>query len=98
MRRVRSWGSAPRIVLVIALALGLAVLGRYLVSLGHRTQFGWYAYAPLNGSLHAPIAAGMRPWVRALIWLGLIGVWAAASVWMLRPPRGAVSDRRRESS
>lgn len=84
---MRSWGLAQRVIVVIALALGFAVLGRYLVSLGHpRVTYGWFSYAPLSSKLSVP-PPGMRPWERALIWIGLIGVWAGASAWLLRPPR-----------
>jgi heme/copper-type cytochrome/quinol oxidase subunit 1 len=92
MRRVRSWGLAQRIILVVALALAFAVLGRYLVSLGgigHHGNFGWYAYAPLNSSSPVP-SGGTRPWLRVLVWLGLIAVWAMASARLLR----AASKRR----
>lgn len=84
MPRVRTWGLAQRIVLVIALALAFAVLGRYLVSLGHRGNFGWFAYAPLDSSAPVP-ASGMAPGLRLLVWLGLIAVWAGAAMWLLRP-------------
>jgi heme/copper-type cytochrome/quinol oxidase subunit 1 len=100
MRRVRPWGLAQRIILVIALALALSVLGRYLVSLGHRSDFGWFAYAPVSSIVPAP-SVGPRPWVRVLIWLGLIVVWAAVSAWLLRPTanqrrqgRGPLPDER----
>ncbi len=85
MRRVRSKALAQRVVLVIALAFALAVLGRYLVSLGHHTSYGWFAYAPLNSTTSPPRSGGLHAWARLLIWLGLVVVWALVSVWLLRP-------------
>ncbi len=89
MRSFRPRALAPRVTLVVALGLALAVLGRYLVSLGHHTSYGWFAYAPLNSSVSPPHADGLRPWARLLIWLGLIAVWASASAWLLRPGKQA---------
>jgi hypothetical protein len=84
---VRSLRLAQRIVLVIALALALGVLGRYLVTLQRPSEFGWFAYAPLNSTISAPHPPGLHPWARLLIWLGLIAVWALASLLLLRPAR-----------
>lgn len=88
VRRIDSLGLAQRIVLVIALAIAFAFLGRYLVSLGQEREFGWFAYAPLNSSLQLP-NHGLRPWLRLVIWLALIAVWCAASVYLLRPHRAS---------
>ena len=65
-------------------ALGLAIwfVGSYLVSLG--TIFGWYAYSPLTLAPYAP-GRGLHGWLRLIIWLVLTGVWALASVRVLRP-------------
>lgn len=30
---------------------------------------------------------GLPAWLRLIVWLGLIGLWALASVRVLRPPR-----------
>ena len=84
MRGFSSWRAAQRIILVIGLGLGLAVLGRYLVSLGRAGTFGWFAYAPLNSTL-SNVHRGVRPWLRLVIWLALIGVWTIASFVLLRP-------------
>ena len=89
MLRIRSWALAQRVVLVIALAVALALLGRYLVSLGRPHSYGWFAYAPVNSRLSPP-PPGMRAWARLLIWLGMVAVWALASCWVLRPAK----DRR----
>jgi hypothetical protein len=89
---VRSLRLAQRIVLVIALALALGVLGRYLVTLGRPSEFGWSAYAPLNSTVTVP-PPGLRRWARLLIWLGLIAVWAVASLLLLRPARQGDPNR-----
>jgi hypothetical protein len=34
------------------------------------------------------IALGLAAWLRLIVWLGLIGVWALASVRVLRPSAG----------
>ena len=94
--RTNGWGRAQRIILVIGLGLGLAVLGRYLVSLGRPSSanFGWFAYAPLDSTTaHAALRqAGLRPWARLLIWLGLIAVWTLMSLRILRRPQAADPD------
>ena len=74
---------AQRIILVIGLGLAFAVLGRYLVSLGRSGSFGWYAYAPLNSSTSSS-HFGLRPWIRLVIWVGLIAVWTGSSFFLLR--------------
>jgi heme/copper-type cytochrome/quinol oxidase subunit 1 len=85
-------GRAQRIVLVIALAVALGVLGRYLISLGRPDHFGWFAYAPLNSTstIRPP---GLQPWARLLIWLGLIAVWSLASLVLLHPTRQGEPNR-----
>jgi heme/copper-type cytochrome/quinol oxidase subunit 1 len=91
MGRIRAVPLAQRIAVVIALALALAVLGRYLTSVSHPSSFGWYAYAPLKSSPPAP-EVGPRAWARALIWLGLVVAWAVPAVWLLRLSRRGVSS------
>ena len=77
---------AQRIVLVIALAVALQILGVYIVTLGKGSVFGWTAYAPLTQSLNIP-NPGLPIWGRLLVWLGLIGIWTLGAVWMLTSPR-----------
>jgi len=77
---------------VVALGLALAAVGRYLVSLGGGLRFGWYAYSPFTSSPVAP-GTGLPAWLQLIIWLALIGLWALASVRVLRPsPEHAASD------
>jgi heme/copper-type cytochrome/quinol oxidase subunit 1 len=57
----------------------------YLASLGART--GWYGYAPLSGQLFQP-GLGEPGWLRLIIWLAAISLWAFASVRVLRQSPG----------
>jgi heme/copper-type cytochrome/quinol oxidase subunit 1 len=86
--------TAQRIVVAIALGLALGMVASYPAGLGTRT--GWYAYAPLSGQLFQPQGIGEPGWVRLIIWLAAISVWALTSVRMLRRglhiPRQDVTD------
>jgi hypothetical protein len=79
-----------KIVVVIALGVACGAAGIYLVSLGSTATFGWYAYAPLSQATYP--RTGLAEWLRLLIWLALTGLWALASIRVLRPspekPRG----------
>jgi heme/copper-type cytochrome/quinol oxidase subunit 1 len=85
MRLTDGLSRAQRLVVVVALGLALGALGSYLTSLGGRPAFGWYAYSPLTSSAYAP-GGGLAGWLRLVIWLALIALWALASVKVLRPP------------
>lgn len=80
MRRIDMLSKAQRTVVVIALGVALWFVGSYLVRLG--SIAGWYAYSPITGS---PYGRGLHDWLRLIIWLVLTGVWALASVRVLRP-------------
>jgi heme/copper-type cytochrome/quinol oxidase subunit 1 len=75
-----------RVVIVVALGLGLAAAGGFVASLGSLAA-GWYAYAPLTSTGYLP-GNGIPPWLRLIIWLALIVIWAAASVRLLKPSPG----------
>ena len=85
MRLIDGLAKAQRVVVVVALGLALGVAGTYLVGLGSGIRSGWYAYAPLTATLQAP-GTGLAAWLRLIIWLVLIGLWALASIMVLRPP------------
>jgi hypothetical protein len=87
MRLIDRLGRAQRVVLVVALGLALGTAGSYLVSLGGGVRSGWYAYSPLTSSLYAP-STGLPAWLRLVIWLGLIALWALASIRVMRPSSG----------
>jgi len=90
MRWIDGLSKSQRVVVVVAFGLAIGTLGSYLVTLGSGSvASGWYAYSPLSsGPLVAP--TGLHPWLRVLIWLVLIAVWALGSIRVLRPsPDGA---------
>lgn len=74
-----------RIVIVIGMAAALSALGGWITTRGGGRQFGWVAYAPLSNTYNTPEGpGGLHPWVRLVIWLALIMVWAITSVLVLR--------------
>jgi heme/copper-type cytochrome/quinol oxidase subunit 1 len=77
-----------KVVLLVALAAALDVVGRYLISLGGGTpaDFGWFGYAPLTQA-NQVAGVGLASWVQLLIWLGVIAVWLVLALRILRPPR-----------
>ena len=75
---------AQKIVIVVAFGIALETAGTYLVNLGNVPGFGWYAYSPLTQSVSS-FHTGLTGWLRLIIWLLLIGLWALGSVWVLRP-------------
>ena len=81
MRRMDRLNTAQRFVVVVALGLTLGIVASYLTSL-RRT--GWYAYAPLSGQVFQPQGIGEPGWVRLIIWLAAISLWALASLRVLR--------------
>jgi hypothetical protein len=84
MRVTDRLSQPQRIVVVIAFGLALGAAGVYLVSLGSTSGFGWYAYAPLSHSASLP-STGLAGWLRLIIWLALICLWALGSLRVLRP-------------
>ncbi len=74
-----------RIVLVVALAAGLRTVGTFLVN--RRDGGGWFSYEPLSDvSIYPAADSGWHPVQAAILWIALIALWAAASVWLLGPP------------
>jgi hypothetical protein len=91
MHFIDGLSKAQRVVVVIALGLALAAVGSYLVSLGGGFRFGYPR--PLFTSGFVAPGTGLAAWLRLIIWLALIGLWALASVRVLRPsPESAASD------
>ena len=86
MRWIDRLGTAQRVVVVTALGLALGILAGYLTSLGTRT--GWYAYAPLSGQAFQPPGIGEPGWLRVIIWLAAVSLWALTSLRVLRQPSG----------
>jgi hypothetical protein len=75
---------AQRVVGVLGLAFAAFVFGDWVTGLGSRVNFGWVAYAPLNNSANPGNFGGLHPWVRLVIWLLLISLWAGLSMCLLR--------------
>ncbi len=86
MRWIDRLSKDQRVVVVVALGLALGAVASWLTSLG--TRFGWYAYAPLTGQAFQPQGIGEPGWLRLIIWLAAISLWAFISVRALRPSRG----------
>lgn len=86
MRRIDVLSKAQKIVVVVALGLALWALGSYLVTLGSGGELSAFS---AGGGFAAPFGSslpfGLKPWLRLIVWLVLIGVWALASVRVLRP-------------
>jgi heme/copper-type cytochrome/quinol oxidase subunit 1 len=96
MRFLDRLSLAQRIVAVVAFGLACLAVGVYLAHLDTgATAFGWYAYAPLSSVRSTPNYPnpGLAGWVRLIIWLALIAVWALVSVLVLRPgPRPPATE------
>lgn len=75
-------------MVVIALGVACGAAGAYLVNLGSAGGYGWYAYAPLTSQAIYPLDAGLHGWVRLLIWLVLVALWALVSIRVLRSSTG----------
>jgi hypothetical protein len=76
MRLLDRLSKSQRVIVVVAIGLGLWLAGRDLVSLGF---LDWTGRVPLA-------TARLHPLTRAVIWLVLIGLWALAAVKVLRRP------------
>lgn len=87
MRLTDRLSQPQKIVVVVALGMAFGTAGTYIASLGNTSAFGWYANAPLPQGAIYPAQTGLHGWVRLLIWLVLIGLWALLSVRTLRPSR-----------
>ena len=83
---------AQRVVLVVALGAVLVVVGWWTTSPSPVT--GWTGYAPLTSS--PLVTGGLHLWVRAVIWLILIGAWTGTSLVLLRSRGADVAPARHE--
>jgi len=66
------------------------------VNLGGGFATGCYACSRLSGGGFYP-STGLHGWLRMIIWFVLIGVWALASIRVLRPSSGAGRSPEPES-
>jgi hypothetical protein len=83
MRLIDRLSRSQRVVVVVAIGLGLWVVGRYLVNLDFLdwtvgVHHGWVGQPLVTARLH------LLP--RLIIWLVVIGLWALAAVKVLRQP------------
>src|SRR5215470_2307944 len=87
MRMFDGLSKPQRVVVVVAIGLGLWVVGSYLVNLGSGFHVGWTGSAQ-HVVITAPLArsTGLPPLARVIIWLALICVWALAAIKVLRQP------------
>ena len=83
---MRRLGLAQRIVLVVGFGAVLMAAGRLIeaAAAGGQAQVGWFGYAPLVPA--QDLGTGLSDWEQFLLWLGLIVVWTAFSLFVLRPP------------
>lgn len=83
---------AQRVVLVVALGLVMLVTWLWWYSGTLPADGGWFAYAPnTQTATDTYFVVRERQGEHLAIPLGLIGVWAATSLWLLAPtePRDA---------
>ena len=83
MARLDEYNRAQRIVLVIALGLALAFIGFYIDGRnGSVRGGGWFGYAPETSVMFSQ-RQRFSPLLSTIVWLGLVGVWALASLRLL---------------
>jgi hypothetical protein len=86
MRRIDEMYLGQRIVLVIALAGVLHIIGMYVVTRGHTLTGGWFGYTPSTARLYSP-SGGLNAPASAAVGIGLTIVWALASIRILSSRR-----------
>jgi len=88
MGRSRRLNLRRRIVIVVGLGVGFALLGTWVTGPQHIR--GWTGSAPLSSSAtyrstpSIALAGESHLWVRLAIWLALTVVWTLVSVVLLR--------------
>jgi hypothetical protein len=99
--RFKSLNMAQRIIVVVAFGMAFGVAGSYLVNLGSPAvnlvspaNLGSPAFSS-DVVLRFP-GTGLPAWLRVIIWLGLVAVWALISVGVLR--ESAEDGRKRPSA
>jgi heme/copper-type cytochrome/quinol oxidase subunit 1 len=85
MRWIDRLNIGQRVVVVVTVGLTLGVVANYLTGLGEGT--GWYAYSPLARQVLPP-GLGEPGWLRLVIWLAAVGLWAVTSLLVLSQSQG----------
>lgn len=88
MRLIDGLNTAQRVVVVVAAGIALAAVGLFLAGIGS-PRFGGHSYVLHVATGFRPPSARLAGWMRLIIWLVLDGIWAVASVVVLRPPQGS---------
>lgn len=86
-RSTDTLNTAQRIVVSLGAAAALIAVGRAAERTGSTIDGGWFAYVPLTALPESPFIQ-RHPGLRLLMWLALIGVWVALSLWLFRTPAG----------
>ena len=94
---------AQGIILVVAQALLFAAVGLYVSTLGVSGRFGggteYGIFTPptqagfITGYTVSSVRPDLTPWEQLLVWIGLIGVWATASMFILKRPQSGEPQR-----
>ena len=77
---------AQRVVVSVGWGVALLRLGVTTETWRNRAIEGWFAYAPIGGSFPGSPFLVRHPGLRLLMWLALVGLWAAISVWLFGIP------------
>jgi heme/copper-type cytochrome/quinol oxidase subunit 1 len=92
MRWIDRLNMAQRVVVVVTLGLTLGTVANYLTGLGvPGVRTGWYAYAPLTNQVSP--GTGEPGWLRLVIWLAAISLWALTSLRLLSQSPGPAAER-----
>jgi hypothetical protein len=85
MRWIDNLSKAQRVVVVIVLGGCTRRHGQLPDQPGDEVRL--VRYSPLTRQQYQPPGNGLPGWLRLIIWLAAIGLWAFASVTVLRHPR-----------
>ena len=84
--RLRRANLAQRVVVVLALAALLALVGLYIANDGFSQRGGgWFGYTPLSDQIYLG-NGGLDPFPRLLVWAAIVIVWALIAFWIFGLP------------
>lgn len=81
----RPLNRAQQVVSVVAFGIGFVIAGIWFTSLCENSDLRWVAYAPLSRPATSPGFRWTLGWI-LLIWIGLLVLWCALSILILRTP------------